>query len=217
MATRPVFITKFDKELFTKEDIVFTYNSGFSIIQKRKNIKSIHSEFLKKYPSRKILEVSSKSMDNIGVELSAFNLHVTKEKTVESVFQSSKVFENGGPFKDISILSSKEAKRDPRLKNNGELIYFVLNNKKFKLDPKTLFYNWLYINTLNMYPNLISGVIKYDAFTDIEYNPKKSINCQAEAVSIFVSLYKKDLINEALKDINNFTKIVYPEFKIQKV
>jgi ketosteroid isomerase-like protein len=39
---------------------------------------------------------------------------------------------------------------------------------------------------------------KHAAFSDIEINPKKSINCQARSVALYVSLRNKDLLVEAL-------------------
>ena len=51
--------------------------------------------------------------------------------------------------------------------------------------------------------------MNYDSFTDIEFNPKKSLNCQAEAAAIFVGLSKSGLIDEVLKDKKIFSKIVY--------
>ena len=49
----------------------------------------------------------------------------------------------------------------------------------------------------------------YDAFTDIEFNPKKSINCQAQAAAVYVSLEKQGLLLEALKSKEAFLNIVY--------
>lgn len=80
--------------------------------QKQKSILSLHKNFLEKYPQRRILEISTKSNNELGVKLSAFNLMIhTNERafSVESAFQSSKVFENGGPYTDLLNKSSKEA------------------------------------------------------------------------------------------------------------
>ena len=62
-----------------------------------------------------------------------------------------------------------------------------------------------------MYLNksLAEQITGYDAFTDIEFNPKRSINCQAEAAAIYVSLEKQGLLLEALKDKDSFKEIVY--------
>ena len=53
-------------------------------------------------------------MINLGVKLSAFNLKLNGY-TLENIFQSSKVFSNGGPYRDLMNVAPKEAKRDGRL------------------------------------------------------------------------------------------------------
>lgn len=94
----------------------------------------------------------------------------------------------------------RKQKKDQRLKNSGKIVKFNFNGRIFETEPKTFFYNWLYINTLNLYNELSNQLIEFDAFTDIEFNPQKSVNCQAEAAAIYVSLRKQNLLEEALKD-----------------
>lgn len=213
MAVRPVFAVTLDKTLFKKENVEFEYFRGCSISQKRKNIYSLHAEYLKKNCKHNVLEISSKSDDELGVKLSAFNLMIrTKsgnEISVESAFQASKVFEKGGPYRDLLYQKSQISKKDKRLKNSGKITKFCFNGKIFEIEPKTYFYNWLYINTLHLNKELGDKLVKYDAFTDIEFNPKKSINCQAEAAAIYVSLRKQELLKEALKDREAFKNVVY--------
>jgi len=150
-----------------------------------------------------ILEVSSKSENELGVALSAFNLSFTTRKhnltmSVECAFQGSKVFENGGPFKDLFWKTSREAKLDERIKASGRLKKFLFFNKEWDLEPRTAFYDWLYINALKSQPSkLVEKILEYSAFTDIEFNPEKSINCQAYSIALFVSLYKQNLLVEA--------------------
>lgn len=135
-----------------------------------------------------------------------------KTFSVESAFQSSKVFEHGGPYKDLLLVSSRQAKKDDRLKNSGKLIAFQIDGKTFSTEPKTYFYNWLYINALHLHDDLSEKVLYYDAFTDIEFNPQKSINCQAEAVAIYVSPHRQGLLKDALKGKDEFLEIVYPTY-----
>ncbi len=217
MAVRPVFVVMEDKSLIYKENIEFEYFSGFSDAQKRKSINSLHSAYHRKDNTKKVLEISSKSEVELGVKLSAFNLMIKskngKSISVESVFQSSKVFENGGTYKDLLEVSSKEEKKDKRLINSGRLIGFIVDGKEFETDPKTFFYNWLYVNALYLNDELAQEIMEYDAFTDIVFNPQKSINCQAEAAAIFVSLKRQGLLEMALKDKDTFKIIVYGERK----
>lgn len=213
MAKRPVFMVSDNPPYCIEKLIDFKYYSGFAKIQKTKSIKSLHESFLNNYPNKKVLEISSKSENELGIRLSAFNLMIEtkdgKKYSVESAFQSSKVFENGGPYKELLNMTSKEAKKYPKLKSSGNLIYFYFGKRKFSLIPRTYFYNWLYINTLNLYPDLTDKIMEYDSFTDIEFNPDKSINCQAEAAAIYVSLKKLNLLNIALQDEESFLRIIY--------
>ena len=68
----------------------------------------MHNEFLRRKPDKKILEISSKSMQEYGNDLSAFFLQkyvpeLGKKVPVECVFQSAKTFQKGGPYKDILV------------------------------------------------------------------------------------------------------------------
>lgn len=216
MANRPVFVMSLDKRYCIRENVEFEFFSGFSDKQQKKSIQSLHQAYLKKHADKKILEISSKSEVELGIRLSAFNLMIRtpngKEFSVESAFQASKVFEKGGPYKDLLDVTSKQAKKDERLKNSGKIIKFFINGSTFKTEPKTYFYNWLYINTLHLYDELTEQLIDYNAFTDIAFNPQKSINCQAEAAAIYVSLQKQGLLQEALKNKDTFLDIVYPTY-----
>jgi hypothetical protein len=48
---------------------------------------------------------------------------------------------------------------------------------------------------------------KIDGFTDIEFNPEKSVNCQARSCAFFVALEKRDLLDEAMSSFENFSAI----------
>lgn len=213
MANRPVFTVSLDNKFCTREDTEFEFFSGFSDKQKKRCICSLHNEFLKKNSGKRVLEISSKSDDLSGVNLSAFNLMTKtsdgRECSVESAFQAGKVFENGGPYTDLLYVSSKVAKKDERLKNSGKIISFVFDGAEFETKPETYFYNWLYINALDLHKDLARQVLEFDAFTDIEFNPKKSINCQAEAAAIYVSLKRQGMLEEALESKERFKEIVY--------
>lgn len=214
MAERPVFISSRNENDYIKiKNIEFEWFPGFSVKQKQKSVESFHQNIKNIDPSLNVLEVSSKSSKELGVALSAFNLMIrtknNKVFSVETAFQASKVFEFGGPFVDLYEKTSKDAKKDPRIKNSGKLLHFQFFSRKWELEPKTLFYDWLYINALSKNNELSKQVIDFDAFTDIEFNPQRSINCQARSVALYVSLYKLGLIHDALLSVDNFKKIVF--------
>lgn len=221
MAIRPIFISDHIKPNYVETDeIEFDWFPGFSIKQKQRSIASLHENFKKKYPTLKILEVSSKSENNLGVALSAFNLTIktknNKSFSVETAFQSSKVFEQGGPYIDLYDKNSREAKKDPRLKTSGKLVRFQYFNRTWPLEPKTLFYDWLYINALSLNEELSNSILKYDAFSDIEFNPDKSINCQARSAALYISLYHKKLLDYVLESTDNYLKIMMINRNIHK-
>lgn len=165
----------------------------------------------------KILEISSKSYLPLGVKLSAFNLKITIGSvitTVESAFQSAKVFERGGPYTDLLTKPSIVAKKESRLKESGTLKSFISNGTVFPLEPKTFFYDWLYIHAIAEDQVLSSEICQYSAFTDIEFNPSKSINCQARSAAIFVSLSDHGLLKKALETPESFKKTVYSGIRI---
>ena len=179
----------------------FTYYSGFALSQKQKSINSLHQAINEKFGFVDILEISSKSEIELGVQLSVFNLMITtkiKGKTfsVESAFQSSKVFEGHIQYLDLLEKSSKEAKRDPRLKNSGKVIGFNFYHQFLEIMPLTAFYDWLYVNALNSKPEYHDKLLQYQEFTDIEFKPEKSINYQAQLVALFCTLYRRNILDE---------------------
>ena len=114
-------------------------NPGFAPIQKRKNVAALHAATESQGP-KNLLEISSKSEDEIGRRLSAFSLKIqigAHDIALESACQGSKVFQYGGPYKDIFRLSPRETKREPILRNSGELIGFEYGEERFPLSPAT--------------------------------------------------------------------------------
>ena len=133
MANRPIFIVNENKkELFKQVDIDFTFYSGFAVTQKAKSIQSLH-ENAKKEGYKNILEVSTKSDNKLGWQLSAFNLMVDfdidKKISLECAFQGSKVFKNNIKYEDLYFVESIKAKKDERLKKSGNIIGFEFIKK----------------------------------------------------------------------------------------
>jgi hypothetical protein len=174
-----------------------------SIKQVQKSVVSLHEAAVRQLRVDNVLEISTKSLDPVGVKLSAFNLMINSRNrsySVECAFQASKVFEHGGPYVDLLLATSKDAKLDPRLKSSGHLKGFKFYNLSWKLEPRTAFYDWLYINALHKHPDLASEVLKYRAFSDIVFNPEKSVNCQAHSAALYVALHERSMLQEVLKD-----------------
>lgn len=221
MAQRPVYFPQESGDFLVKTEMVeFKFHAGFAISQKQKNIEALHKSAKEQFGLHSLLEISSKSKLELGVALSAFNLMIEDKKakqkySVECAFQSAKVFENGGAYIDLLNVSSREAKKDERLKNSGRLLRFQFKGTNWELEPLTAFYDWLYINALNQNERFHDELIKYQAFTDIEFNPNKSINCQAYSVAMFVALAKRNLLGR-IREPEEFLKL-YSEFKIHNL
>lgn len=214
MSERPIFLPSTSGKLLVKTiNIEFKWHPGFAKIQSQKNIASLHEQAKKVLTINKVLDISSKSPDELGVCLSAFNLLITspskKIYSLECAYQSSKVFENGGPYRDILTKTSLEAKKDPRLKNSGKLKCFNFFGVEWGLEPTTAFYDWLYINTLFQNKNLADKLMDFDAFTDIAFTPGRSFNCQAYAAALYVSLAKRNLLKrEILSNPEDYIKLI---------
>ncbi len=182
MASRPAWSVEGDSVI--SKSFEFEWNGGFAISQKRKNINNIHNE-IKEKKEGKALEISTKSEVEFGQKLSAFNLKLDGY-TLENVFQSSKVYANGGPYVDLLEVEPKESKRDVRHSTSGELKGFEYKGQRWELEPKTMFYDYIYLLSVfeTFDENELRELSNYDWFTDIEFNPSKSINCQARTVAI---------------------------------
>lgn len=220
MAKRPVFSPYRDKVGVVEKLIDFKWHSGFAVSQKQKSIQSLHQE-AKIFGYQDLLEISSKSEDDLGVSMSAFNLKITTKKynrsfSVESAFQGSKVFDRGGPYTDLFMVDSLTAKRDIRIKESGNLTSFNFFNQTFPNEPRTFFYDWLYINALVQNVDICNSIRDYDGFTDIEFNPERSINCQAHAVALYRSFVHNNVLQQALSSPSEFLALTEEHYERQK-
>ncbi len=211
MAERPIFLpATVTSHLVEEVFLPLKWHSGFAAVQKEKNIHELHSSARSAGYGR-LLEISTKSERTAGRHLSAFHLKVKTSQgalPLECVFQGSKVFEKGGPYRDLLQKDVRDAKRDERLKTSGKLIGFEFEGKSFPLEPKTVFYDWLYIGAIYEHREWLKRLEEYEGFTDIEFNPQKSINCQARSVALFMTLMRRDLLEEAVRSPEDFRKIL---------
>lgn len=195
MATRPAFIPLKSKTSMIREvPIDFKWHSGLSASQKQKSVEELHLATRERLNVVKVLEVSTKSKEEFGRALSAFNLRMPlpdgRVTTVEVAYQAAKKFEHGGPYLDLLSGDSRSAKTDERLRNSGRLLAFSFGGEDWPLMPPTAFYDWLYVTALMNNPNLATFVLGWDAFTDIEFNPEKSLSCQARSVALYCSMVR---------------------------
>ena len=205
MAKRPVFVPKFsDTEFVEAINVEFMWHAGMALPQVRKSIASLHAA-AKQKGIAPCLEISSKSPDDLGVALSAFNLKLERPgqrpMSVECAFQGSKVFEQGGPYTDLYDRPSRDAKTDDRLHTSGAIVGFRFLGEEFPTKPVTAFYDWLYLKALDQNRALADELEKYAGFTDIVFNPVKSLNCQAHAAALYVAACRQGHMPKMLHDL----------------
>ena len=189
---------------FTDEKIIsFTYIKGLAFSQKQKNVLSFHSSIQSTYPKHRILEVSTKSLNPLGVKLSAFNLKLDGFP-LESVFQSSKVFADGTQYTFLKSYAPRDAKQFIRENATTALSSFRYNGAEFPLIPKSMFYDYIYIRALMAIHEISMALKDYDIFTDIEFNEKKQINCQARACAIYSYMLKTNSVEFFMSSLPNF-------------
>ena len=212
MAERPIFVPRPESRSLVEEIFLpLQWSPGFAATQKEKNIKALH-EAAQLIGVRNVLEESTKSDKQRGQHLSAFYLKVCNDRSgeipLECAFQGSKVFEFGGPFIDLYHKDAREAKRDERLRESGKLVAFEYDGIRWPLEPKTVFYDWLYIGCLYPHREWARKLFAYGGFSDIEFNPHRSINCQARSIALFLSLMKRGKLDEAIESPSNFIRVL---------
>ena len=212
MARRPVFLPTPDSPGMVKAvTLELEWSAGFATGQKKKNVHALHAAAAAKGYAP-LLEISTKSDEKLGRHLSAFHLKVVSIHGVlslESAFQGSKVFERGGPHVDLYSREAREAKQDLRLRSSGTIVAFEFDGIRFPSEPKTAFYDWLYLRAIFEHREwLKSRLGKYAGFTDIEFNPERSINCQARSCALFVTLQAMGRLEEAMQSPDSFLRTI---------
>ena len=205
MATKMCFKVN-EENVFDEEIVEFTYVKGMAFSQKCKNVLSFHSSIQTQFPNAKILEVSTKSYNPVGVALSAFNLTLDG-CPVECLYHASKVFEDETCFEFLKDDSPRDAKRYIRENGQKPLKCYKYQNEEISLDTGTLFYDYIYIRALIQHPEVSSALSDYDIFTDIEFNEKKGVNCQARACAIYSYMLRTDTVERYMGSMAEFEKI----------
>jgi hypothetical protein len=177
-----------------------------------------------------------------AMNLNYYDESTSQTFTVENWFQSSKQFiKNGniyGPYKELLHVDPLTAKRYlntnldkkiidqykddilfSKIQNeiqNANLHSFVFLGNSYRIEPKSAFYDYLYVKALVQNDSLSSAIKKYRIFTDIEYNPivkgrRIRFNSQARACAIYVALSNRGLIEEALLSFESFVSCIQYE------
>lgn len=213
MAVRPVFLPSLDGDHLVEEVAVsFRWHAGMAESQKKKNVAELHSAAAEASLDP-LLEVSTKSEHELGRRLSAFNQKISLQKlglttSIESAYQGSKVFDRGGPYHDIYELDPRSAKRDERLRSSGSIIGFNFDGASYPSFPMTAFYDWLYVKSLAPFADYLTNMYFIAGYTDIEFNPSKSLNCQARSCATCISLARRGLLTDCAESFELFADLI---------
>lgn len=170
--------------------IDFKWESGCSIVQKRRSCENLHVE-LNYHLGFKPLDISSASTTELGKSLSAFNLK-WKEVPLECWYQGSRVYKNAGVQHQLYNVDSMTAKKTAqKLNAQDEFIGFNLLGIDFPVKPKTLFYDWIYINALIASKGRELDLEQYDCFTDVQAVMNIDA-CQARSVCMYKLIQQTD-------------------------
>ena len=131
MATKMCFKVN-EEKVFDENIVSFTYVKGMAFSQKCKNVLSFHSSIQSQFPNAKIIEISTKSNNPVGVALSAFNLTLDGYP-VECIYHASKVFEDGRSFEFVKDYLPRDAKRYIRENSQGALQCYRYKGREISL------------------------------------------------------------------------------------
>jgi hypothetical protein len=221
MAQRPIFVPAVEGKWPPMVDAVnteFTWYPGLAVSRKQKSVRSLHESGAR---IGRILEVSSKSELPLGQELSAFRLQVAladgRQRCVEVVFQCSKRFEHAGPFPNLLDQDVCEVRAIVRRVENGRLQGFVLDGVEWNLVPRTAFYDFVYLSALCANPKAGDALMDFAGFTDIEFNPAKSLNCQARSCALYCALRRAGRLRDVMGSASAFlaaARFMYPREEV---
>lgn len=160
--------------------IEFKWEQGQSTAQKTRSCNNLHAA-IKAYTGMVSLDISTASPSPIGVSLSAFNLK-PDGRSVETLYQGSKVYSDGYIAHDLYDADSRTAKKLSQ-ENHGRISGFNYFGTEYPTEPDSIFYDYIYLKALLAnYGN--SMVTTATCFTDIQQN-MEALACQARSFCIY--------------------------------
>ena len=214
-AVRPVFLPgRCGDEPVMTQNVRFRWFPGLALAQQRLSIEALHEQALSQHPELgAVLEVSTRSDQPAGRALSAFNLSLKLPRiglvALESAYQCAKVHADGGPWPELIGQDPMTVRRRLATYRDSPLLGFRLFDQSWPLVPCSLFYDWIYAHALCSHPDLLEQARAFSAFTDIAFNPKRSLACQAGALARVIFLLERDLLDQALASPENFRLLAF--------
>ena len=141
---------------------------------------------------RRTLEISSRSSDRLGRDLSAMNLPAAGDphrRSVEAVYQAAKCYGDGGPDTHLSQSGYEAKRRDRERRRQGPLAGFRHEGRQWPPETGSAFYDWLWSRSALGYcgHGVVERLQRYDGFTDQFHRPG-ALACQAKAAAIVAGM-----------------------------
>lgn len=141
---------------------------------------------------RRTLEISSRSSDRLGRELSAMNLPADGDphgRTVEAVYQAAKCYGDAGPDTHVAGSGYEAKRRDRERRRQGPLAGFRHEGRQWPPEIGSAFYDWLWTRSALRHcgDGVIEHLQRFDGFTDQFHRPG-TLACQAKAAAILTGM-----------------------------
>ena len=141
---------------------------------------------------RRTLEISSRSSDRLGRDLSAMNLPAAGDphrRSVEAVYQAAKCYGDGGPDSHLSQSGYEAKRRDRERRRQGPLAGFRHEGRQWPPETGSAFYDWLWSRSALgcCGHGVVERLQRFDGFTDQFHRPG-ALACQAKAAAIVAGM-----------------------------
>ncbi len=141
---------------------------------------------------RRTLEISSRSSDRLGRDLSAMNLPAADDlhgRSVESVYQAAKCYGDGGPDTQLHRSGYEAKRRDRERRRQGPLAGFRHEGRQWPPETGSAFYDWLWTRSALRHcgHGVVERLQRYDGFTDQFHRPA-ALACQAKTAAIVAGM-----------------------------
>ena len=141
---------------------------------------------------RRTLEISSRSSDRLGRDLSAMNLPAADDphgRCVEAVYQAAKCYGDGGPDTGVSSSGYEAKRRDRERRRQGPLAGFRHEGRQWPPETGSAFYDWLWTRSALRHcgHGVVERLQRYDGFTDQFHRPG-AVACQAKTAAIVAGM-----------------------------
>lgn len=196
--------------------VEFEWEAGMSMAQKIRSASNMYQAISDLALADNIMECSRAGETELGISLSAFNLPYYTEDatTVETAYQSSKVFQKNNIRYTVSFLAkgtSMDAKQNPIVRDRSySLVGMRPPNKELDASKcnSMEYYTYIYIRSMMAYLNeeQKDELKSHDGFTDIMLKWYDGIvtASQAYATAMYVGMLKAGDIDIYMRDIDSF-------------